>query len=97
MIELLNDLQTRGFSYLFTLKDEHIYCKNFVLDFDEFEIIEIYNLQIDSIKKEKILYAICCNKLNIKGIIVTESDSSTNLFTTVPKDKILKHGNAHYK
>ena len=89
--EVLADLQNRGFSYLFKLKDESICCKDYNITFEEFDILEAHSIDAASEEAYFVLYAIKCDKYNIKGVIVNQFETYSNGFSDICINKILNN------
>ena len=89
--EVLVDLQTRGFSYLFKLKDEYISCEDYNIAFEEFDILEAHSFETASAGACYVLYAIKCDKYNIKGVLINQSGIYANVFSNVCISKILNN------
>lgn len=73
LLEAVNDLKKRGFTYDFTERKEKLYCEEKNCDFDpnEFEIVEFYRFEgVSDPEDSSIVYAIKSDKNNIKGYLV---------------------------
>ncbi len=86
---VLSDLQTRGFSHFFKIKKECIVCADYNIGFEEFEIIEVHSLEAESSNEHHVLYAIKCDKYEIKGIIINPFENYANAFLNICINKIL--------
>jgi len=91
MSEVLADLQKRGFSYLFELKDDCISCKDFRIAFEEFDILEVHSMENTPGRERYDLYAVKCDKFNIKGVIVNQFGTYSNGFSNICISKILNN------
>jgi len=85
LIEALNGLKKRGFTYDFNVQEDKLYCSEKHCSFnpDEFEVIEFHRFEGESNPADSsIVYAIQSEKNNIKGVLVNAfgaySDSSTS-------------------
>ncbi len=88
--EVLTDLQNRGFTYLFKLKDACISCKDYNIAFNEFDILEVHSVKTSS-GKNYVLYAIKCDNYDIKGVIINHYETYSHSFTSVCMNKILNN------
>ena len=87
--KLLIDLQKRGFFYSFKIADKCIWCDDYSIRFDEFDILEVHSMETSSSEKNCILYAIRCDKFNIKGIVIDQPGIYANAFSGICISKIL--------
>lgn len=87
--DVLFDLQQRGFNYLFKLQEKCIYCKGYNIGFDEFDIVEVHSLETKIAAEYHVVYAIDCNKYDIKGIIINPFENYANPFLNICLNKIL--------
>ncbi len=94
--DVLTDLQARNFLYLFKLEDECISCKDYSIAFEEFDILEVHRL-VTSAVENYILYAIKCDKFNIKGVIINSFDIHENNFFNNCKSKLLNYEQLKFK
>lgn len=97
MNEALSDLQRRGFSYTFRLKDDCIYCNDYQLRFKDFDIMEIHRFENAAPGEYPVLYAIKCDKYNIKGVIVNALGTYADVFSGICIDKILNNEEFRYE
>ena len=88
---ILNDLQKRGFLYLFRVDDECIYGEGWNIGFEEFDILEVHSMETTSSDGNCILYAIKCDKLNIKGVVINQPDIYANNFFNKCISKLLNY------
>jgi hypothetical protein len=95
--DVLTDLQTRGFFYLFKLKDEYISYKDYNIAFEEFDILEVHTLETLPAAGKYFLFAIKCDKFNIKGIVITSLDTYANNFFNNCISKLLNCGQLIFK
>ena len=95
--DVLIDLQTRGFFYLFKLKDECISCKDYSIGFEEFDVLEVHTLETSPAAQNYFLYAIKCDKFNIKGIIINSFDTYANNFFNNCISKLLNYEELKFK
>jgi len=93
----LADLRKRGFSYTFHLKDDCIYCNDYQLRFGEFDILEIHRFENADPGEYPVLYAIKCDKYNIKGVIVNALGIYADVFSSICIDKILSNEEFRYE
>jgi len=97
MSKVLSDLQKRGFSYIFELKDDGIYCKDYKIRFMEFDIMEIHRFENADPGEYPVLYAIKCDKYNIKGVILNAVGIYADMFSKICIDKILSNEEFRYE
>jgi hypothetical protein len=98
MNEALFDLRKRGFSYTFRLRDDCIYCNEYELHFEEFDILEIHRFENADPGEYPVLYAIKCGKYNIKGVIVNAPGIYTDdVFSLICIDKIINNEEFRYE
>ena len=97
MSEALSDLRKRGFSYTFKLKDDCIYCNEYQLQFGEFDILEIHRFEHADPGEYPVLYAIKCDKYNLKGVLVNELGIYADAFSRICIDKILGNDEFRYE
>ena len=95
--QVLTELQTRGFSYLFKLKDECISCKNYSMAFEEFDILEVHSIKTSSAAENYVLYGIKCDKFNIKGIVINSFDTYANSFFINCINKIVNYEQVRFE
>lgn len=95
--DVLTDLQTRGFFYLFKLKDEYISYKDYNIAFEEFDILEVHTLETLPAAGKYFLFAIKCDKFNIKGIVITSLDTYANNFFNNCISKFLNYEQLVFK
>ena len=91
MSEVLADLQKRGFSYLFELKDDCISCEDYSIAFEEFDILEVHSMENISGRERYDLYAVKSDKFNIKGVIVKQFGTYSDGFSNICISKILNN------
>ena len=94
---VLTDLQTRGFFYLFKLKDECISCENYNMVFEEFDILEVHSIKTSSAAENYVLYGIKCDKFNIKGIVINSFDTYANSFFINCINKIVNYDQVRFE
>ena len=94
--DVLTDLQARNFFYLFKLKDGCISCKDYSIAFEEFDILEVHRL-VTSAVENYILYAIKCDKFNIKGVIINSFGIYANNFLNKCISKLLNYEQLKFK
>lgn len=73
LVEAINDLANRGYTFNFNIKRDCIECVENKLQLhpDEFEIDEVYRFQeMSDVDNESILYAISSTQNNLKGLLV---------------------------
>lgn len=73
LLEAVNDLKKRGFTYDFTEQKDKLYCteKNCNFNPEEFEIVEFHRFEgISDPEDSSIVYAIKSEKNNIQGYLV---------------------------
>jgi hypothetical protein len=97
MSKALSDLQKRGFSYTFRLKDDRISCNDYQLSFGEFDILEIHRFENADPGEYPVLYAIKCDKYNIKGVIVNVDGIYADVFSRICIGKILHNKEFRYE
>ena len=88
---ILNDLKKRGFFYLFSVNDECIYGEGWNIGFEEFDILEVHSMETASSDGNCILYAIKCDKLNIKGVVINRPGIYANNFFNKCISKLLNY------
>ncbi len=99
LLEAVNDLKKRGFTYDFSEQKDKLYCSEKQCDFDpnEFEIVEFHRFEgISDPEDNSIVYAISSNKNKIKGLLVNAYGvySDTKVSELISKMKI---ANTSYK
>jgi hypothetical protein len=87
--KVLIDLQKRGFSYFFKIGDERIWCEDYNIRFEEFDILEVHSMETTSTEENCILYAIKCDKFNLKGILINQPGIYANVLSGICVTKIL--------
>ena len=93
----LSDLRRRGFSFTFRLKDDCVYCHDYELGFEDFDILEIHRFENPAPDEYPALYAIKCDKYNIKGVIVNVPNIYSDVFSDVCIGKILNTDDFRYE
>ncbi|MES2285499.1 MAG: phosphoribosylpyrophosphate synthetase [Bacteroidota bacterium] len=93
LLDAVNDLKKRGFTYDFTEQKDKLYCSEKQCDFNpnEFEIVEFYRFEgISDPEDNSIVYAISSDKNNIKGLLVNAYGvySDTKVSELISKMKI---------
>lgn len=95
VLEAINDLKKRGFTFDFTMNKDKLYCSEKQCNFnpDEFEIVEFYRFEgMSDPEDSAIVYAIKSEKNNIRGFLVNAfgSYSDTVASQLLSKIKIAK-------
>lgn len=95
LLDAVNDLKKRGFTYDFTEQKNKLFCSAKQCDFnpEEFEIVEFYRFEgISDPEDNSIVYAIKSDKNNIKGLLVNAYGvySDTKVSELIAKMKIAK-------
>lgn len=95
LLDAVNDLKKRGFTYDFMEQKNKLFCAEKQCDFnpEEFEIVEFYRFEgISDPEDNSIVYAISSKKNNIKGLLVNAYGpySDSNVSDLVAKMKIAK-------
>ncbi|MES2140721.1 MAG: phosphoribosylpyrophosphate synthetase [Bacteroidota bacterium] len=73
LLDAVNDLKKRGFTYDFTEQKDKLYCSEKQCDFNpnEFKIVEFYRFEgISDPEDNSIVYAISSDKNKIKGVLI---------------------------
>lgn len=73
LIEAVEDLKKRGFTYDFSAQKDKLYCSDLKCTFnpEEFEIVEFYRFEgVSDPEDSSIVYAIKSEQNNIKGYLV---------------------------
>jgi hypothetical protein len=92
-----SDLQGRGFSCWFKLKDECVSWEDYNIGFEELEVAEFHRFEIEAVGAYNTLYAITCNKYSLKGVIITASETYANAFSNVFIGKIIEYKEFSYR
>jgi len=87
--KILIDLQKRGFLYLFRVDDACIYFEGWNIGFEEFDILEVHSIETTPLDRNCILYAIECDRLNIKGVVINQPGNYANVFSSICIAKIV--------
>ena len=66
---IITDLQNRGFVYFFNIKEECIYCNDYTIGFEEFDVIEFHSIRNILTGLYDFIYGVKCDKYHIKGMI----------------------------
>lgn len=93
LLDAVNDLKKRGFTYDFTEQKDKLYCSEKQCDFNpnEFEIVEFYRFEgISDPEDNSIVYAISSDKNKIKGLLINAYGmySDTKVSELISKMKI---------
>ncbi|HAB26890.1 phosphoribosylpyrophosphate synthetase [Xanthomarina sp.] len=73
LVEAINDLTTRGYTFNFNIKNNYLECptNSLKLNPNEFEIDEVHRFQdMSDVDNESILFAISSLQYNVKGLLV---------------------------
>ena len=95
--KVISDLQSRGFTRLFKQKQECICCDDYNIGFDEFDIVEVHSLETASPNTHHVVYAVKCDKYNIKGILVSAVENYANTFLNIYINKIIHSEKLEFK
>lgn len=93
---VLFGLQKRGFSHIFKLKDECVSSKEYNLNIEELDILEIHRFENAAYELHSVLYVIKCDKYNIKGVIVNHIGNYADIFSGIAIAKILSNEELRY-
>src|SRR5450432_2443653 len=93
---VLSGLQKRGFSHIFKLEDECVCSKEYNLNIEELDILEIHRFENAAYELRSVLYVIKCDKYNIKGVIVNPTGNYADIFSDISIDKILSNQELKY-
>lgn len=97
MNKILSTLQQRGFYHVFSTGDGSICSKDYNIGFDEFDILEIHSMEITSSGQRCTIYAIECDKFNLKGVIINITGTYANAFPVNSISKVLENENLRYQ
>ena len=81
IIDLIIDLQERGYDHDFMIEHEHIRCLQYdeLISPDNFEIVETYYCKHrHDIRNQSIIYGIRLTHYHVKGILISNYKSYTD-------------------